>query len=92
MYNAHQAVLCLATDCVLHGTEEMDKARVVDAVTFIKAGLLVDGDPVDVGASMQSRAKLLIQDMRSAIPVAKDGTVIGAMSREIALGILVGTE
>ena len=73
-------------------TEEIDKARVVHTETLIERGLDGEGDPVDASASVQSLAKLLIQDTRSAIPVAKDGTVIGAMQREVALGILVGTE
>lgn len=87
-----QIVLHPATEYVRKFTEEIDRARVVHAETLIEDGLSADGDPVDAGASIQSLAKLLIQDTRSAIPVAKDGTVIGAMSREIALGILVGTE
>ena len=85
-----QIVLHPATEYVRKFTEEIDKARVVHAETLIEDGLSADGDPVDAEASVQSLAKLLIQDTRSAIPVAKDGTVIGAMSREIALGILVG--
>ncbi|SDY30517.1 glycine betaine/proline transport system ATP-binding protein [Lentibacter algarum] len=87
-----QIVLHPATEYVRKFTEEIDKARVVHAETLIEYGLSADGDPIDASASVQSLAKLLIQDTRSAIPVAKDGTVIGALSREIALGILVGTE
>ena len=87
-----QIVLHPATEYVRKFTEEIDKARVVHAETLIEYGLSADGDPIDSSASVQSLAKLLIQDTRSAIPVAKDGTVIGALSREIALGILVGTE
>ena len=87
-----QIVLHPATEYVRKFTEEIDKARVVHTETLIERGLDGEGDPVDASASVQSLAKLLIQDTRSAIPVAKDGTVIGAMQREVALGILVGTE
>jgi glycine betaine/proline transport system ATP-binding protein len=87
-----QIVLHPATEYVRKFTEEIDKARVVHTETLIECGLDGEGDPVDASASVQSLAKLLIQDTRSAIPVAKDGTVIGAMQREVALGILVGTE
>ncbi len=87
-----QIVLHPATEYVRKFTEEIDKARVVHAETLIEDGLSGEGDPVDASASVQGLAKLLIQDTRSAIPVAKDGTVIGAMSREVALGILVGTD
>lgn len=87
-----QIVLHPATEYVRKFTEEIDKARVIHTETLIERGLDGEGDPVDASASVQSLAKLLIQDTRSAIPVAKDGTVIGAMLREVALGILVGTE
>lgn len=87
-----QIVLHPATEYVRKFTEEIDKARVVHTETLIERGLDGEGDPVDASASVQSLAKLLIQDTRSAIPVTKDGTVIGAMQREVALGILVGTE
>ena len=87
-----QIVLHPATEYVRKFTEEIDKARVVHASTLLEPGLSGEGDPVDAAASVQSLAKLLIQDTRVAIPVAKDGTVIGAISRETALGILVGTD
>jgi glycine betaine/proline transport system ATP-binding protein len=87
-----QIVLHPATEYVRKFTEEIDKARVVHAETLIEDGLSGEGAPVDASASVQSLAKLLIQDTRSAIPVSKDGTILGAMSREMALGILVGTD
>lgn len=87
-----QIVLHPATEYVRKFTEEIDKARVVHASTLLEPDLSGEGDPVDAAASVQSLAKLLIQDTRVAIPVAKDGTVIGAISRETALGILVGTD
>jgi glycine betaine/proline transport system ATP-binding protein len=64
----------------------------------VRAGVLADpsltgeGDPVDAGASVHAMARLLVQDTRVNIPVIKDGAVIGALSREKALGILVGAD
>ena len=87
-----QIVLHPATEYVRKFTEDIDKARVVHAGTLAEPGLSGSGDPVDAAASVHALAKLLIQDTRAEIPVAKDGTVIGAMRRETALGILVGTE
>ncbi len=73
-------------------TEEIDKARVVQTETLIEAGLSGEGEAIEAAATIQSIAKLLIQDTRTAIPVAKEGKVIGAMKRETALAILVGTD
>jgi glycine betaine/proline transport system ATP-binding protein len=35
---------------------------------------------------------LLVQDTRTNIPVVRNGILIGAMSRDEALGILVGAD
>ena len=87
-----QIVLHPATEYVRKFTEEIDKARVVLAGTLAEDGLVGDGAPIDAGASVHSLAKLLVQDTRDAIPVHKDGALIGAMRREKALGILVGAD
>ncbi len=83
-------VLNPATEYVRKFTEDIDKARVVHASGLIRAGLSGDGEPVDASASVQDMARLLVSDRRSAIPVARDGAVIGALSRDEALDILVG--
>jgi glycine betaine/proline transport system ATP-binding protein len=87
-----QIVLHPATEYVRKFTEEIDKARVVHARVLIEDGLSGEGAPVDANASIQQLAKLLVKDTRNAIPVAQDGTVIGAMSRARALDVLVGAE
>jgi glycine betaine/proline transport system ATP-binding protein len=87
-----QIVLHPATEYVRKFTEDIDKARVVRAGVLAKRDLQGEGDPVDAAASIHALAKLLIQDLRPAIPVIRKGEIIGAMSREEALGILVGAE
>ena len=87
-----QIVLHPATEYVRKFTEEIDKARVVHASSLIENDLTGEGDPVEAGASVHDLAKMLIQDTREAIPVARDGAVVGAMRREAALNILVGVE
>ena len=85
-----QIVLKPATDYVRRFTEDIDKARVVHAGVLAKAELTGEGDPVDAGATVHALANLLVHDARPVIPVARGGRIIGAMSREEALGILVG--
>lgn len=48
-----------------------------------------EGDPVDATASVQDLARLLVQDTRTIIPVARGGQVIGGMDRAAALEILL---
>jgi len=67
----------------------IDKARVVHAGVLAKADVVGDGDPVDAKASVKDLARLLVQDVREVIPVASDGHVIGGMSRQDALTILL---
>ena len=85
-----QIVLHPATEYVRKFTEDIDKARVVRAGALAKRDLQGEGEPVDAAASIHTLAKLLVQDLRPAIPVMRKGEIIGAMSREEALGILVG--
>jgi glycine betaine/proline transport system ATP-binding protein len=84
-------VLHPATEYVRKFTEEVDKARVVHAGVLAKADLKATGEPVDARATVQDLARLLVQDDRDSIPVAKDGSLIGAMHRQEALEILLET-
>lgn len=85
-------VLNPATEYVRKFTEEIDKARVVRAGVLAKLDVTGEGDPVDAGASIHALGKLLVQDSRENIPVVKNGTLLGAMSRQEALQILVGAD
>ncbi|MEM9584337.1 MAG: glycine betaine/L-proline ABC transporter ATP-binding protein [Pseudomonadota bacterium] len=84
-----QIVLNPATEYVRKFTEEIDKARVVHAGVLAKADVTASGDPVEANATVQELARLLVQDTREAIPVAKNGSVIGGMNRAEALEILL---
>jgi glycine betaine/proline transport system ATP-binding protein len=87
-----QIVLHPATEYVRKFTEDIDKARVVHAHVLIEPGLTGQGDPVDAGATVHAMSRLLVQDTRDAIPVARNGGIIGAFSRTAALDLLVGLE
>lgn len=84
-------VLNPATPYVAKFTEDIDKARVVRASVLARPlnGAATVGEPVDAGASIQKLARQLISDDREALPVAKDGQIIGVMSRQEALDILL---
>ena len=83
-------VLNPATEYVRKFTEDIDKARVVTAGVLATAGTTGEGEPVAAEATMHDIARLLIEDTRGAIPVAREGAVIGAMDRRAALDVLVG--
>jgi glycine betaine/proline transport system ATP-binding protein len=87
-----QIVLHPATEYVRKFTQDIDKSRVVRAGVLARTDLTGTGEPVEAATSVHALAKLLIQDMRAAIPVVRKGRIIGAMSREEALGILVGAD
>ncbi|MEP3053953.1 betaine/proline/choline family ABC transporter ATP-binding protein [Ascidiaceihabitans sp.] len=87
-----QIVLHPATEYVRKFTEEIDKARVIHAETLVQSEDHGSGDPVDAAATVKEMAKLLVQDTRDVIPVARDGVVIGGLHRQDALGILLGAE
>lgn len=87
-----QIVLHPATEYVRKFTEEIDKARVIHAETLVQPGDHGSGDPVDATATVKDMAKLLVQDTRDVIPIARDGVVIGGLHRQNALGILLGAE
>ncbi|MCF2869901.1 betaine/proline/choline family ABC transporter ATP-binding protein [Octadecabacter sp. G9-8] len=87
-----QIVLHPATEYVRKFTEEIDKARVVTAGALSKEGTKGTGDPVDHSTSIKDLAKVLVHDKRKTIPVAKDGSVIGALDRADALSVLLGDD
>ncbi len=84
-------VLDPATEYVRKFTEEIDKARVVRARVLVDAGASADGEPVDGKATIQEFARKLVDDQRDMIPVHEDGKPIGAMNRQSALDILLGS-
>ena len=49
-----------------------------------------EGESVDGNASIQSLARLLINDKRDMIPVSDGEAIIGAMKRKDGLDILLG--
>ena len=79
-----------ATEYVRKFTEEIEKSRVVHAGVLADSGLSGEGEPVDAGATILSLARRVVQDGATAIPVARDGKVIGAMPRAKALDVLLG--
>ena len=87
-----QIVLHPATEYVRKFTEDIDKSRVVHAHVLIEPGLAGEGQPVDAGATVHGMSRILGQDTREAIPVVKNGAIIGAFSRTAALDLLVGLD
>ena len=89
-----QIVLNPATEYVRKFTEEIDKARVVHASVLAKpiTGKVLTGQPILGSSSIQQLAKTLVSDKRKTLPVADlDGTVIGALDRQEALDVLLGS-
>ncbi|SLN20638.1 Glycine betaine/L-proline transport ATP-binding protein ProV [Roseovarius litorisediminis] len=90
-----QIVLNPATPYVRKFTEEIDKARVVHARVLVKPlnGKAPEGDPFPAERTIHQLARQLVNDTRDEIPVAdKNGTLLGAMNRQEALDVLLGTE
>ena len=85
-------VLDPATEYVAKFTEEIEKSRVVHAGILAEAGLSGQGEPVDAGATILSLARRIVNDNADAIPVSRDGQIIGAMPRKVALDVLLGAE
>ena len=86
-----QIVLHPATEYVRKFTEDIDKSRVVHASVLAKPDITGTGEPVDAAMTVHKLAQLLVQDTREAIPVTREGKVIGAFRRTDALEILVGS-
>ena len=84
-----QIVLHPATEYVRKFTEEVDRARVVQAGALAKSDTTGEGDAVDAKASIKDLARLLVQDTRTVIPVTRDGAIIGGMARQDGLDILL---
>ena len=86
-------VLAPATDYVRRFTEEIDRARVVHAGTLAEAlaGAAPAGEPIAAGATIHALARRLVDDTAASYPIAAgDGTLIGTLSRERALDVLLG--
>jgi glycine betaine/proline transport system ATP-binding protein len=84
-----QIVMHPATEYVRKFTQEIDKARVVTARVLAKADATGTGDPVSANATVKELAALLINESRDTIPVEDDGKVIGALTRQDALDVLL---
>lgn len=87
-----QIVLHPATEYVRKFTEDIDKARVVHAGVLADAKATGTGDPVDADTTVHKMARMLVNDTRDLIPVTRDDALIGAMSRQAALDLLLGGE
>ena len=85
-----QIVLNPATEYVRKFTEEIEKARVINAHVLADTLAKGEGESVDGNASIQSLARLLINDKRDMIPVSDGEAIIGAMKRKDGLDILLG--
>jgi len=85
-----QIVLNPATEYVRKFTEEIEKARVINAHVLADTSAKGEGESVDGNASIQSLARLLINDKRDMIPVSDGKAIIGAMKRKDGLDILLG--
>ena len=84
-----QIVLHPATEYVRKFTEDIDKARVVHAGVLATADAKGSGDPVDAKATIKDLASMLVHDARDVIPVQLDGKIVGGMSRQDALAVLL---
>ena len=85
-----QIVLNPATEYVRKFTEEIEKARVINAHVLADTSAKGEGESVDGNTSIQSLARLLVNDKRDMIPVSDGKAIIGAMKRKDGLDILLG--
>lgn len=86
-----QIVLHPATEYVRKFTEDVDKARVVHAGVLADVNAVGEGDAVDAKTTVHTMARMLVNDTREMIPVKSGEAIIGAMSRNAALDILLGS-
>jgi glycine betaine/proline transport system ATP-binding protein len=86
-----QIVLHPATEYVRKFTEDVDKARVVHAGVLADANAVGEGEAVDAKTTVHTMARMLVNDTREMIPVKSGEAIIGAMSRNAALDILLGS-
>lgn len=87
---ADQIVMHPATEYVRKFTEDIDKSRVVHASVLADAGAKGEGEPVRSDATIHELARTLVADVRDFIPVKDGDAIVGAMSRQKALEVLVG--
>ena len=87
-----QIVMNPATEYVRKFTEEIDKSRVVHASILADASAIGEGDPVNAHDTIHELAGTLVADTRPFIPVKKGDDIVGAMSRQKALEVLVGAD
>jgi glycine betaine/proline transport system ATP-binding protein len=88
-------VLHPATDYVAKFTQNVEKSRVVHARGLARPinGTPVEGAAVSGDATILQLARQLVNEQREFLPVAnKTGKIIGAMRRQDALDVLLGTE
>lgn len=88
-----QIVLNPATEYVAKFTEEIEKSRVVHAGVLAREvnGHSLTGSPIGEKQTISELARLLVNDNRDFLPVANTaGALIGAMSRQEALDVLLG--
>lgn len=87
-------VLKPATEYVAKFTEDVEKSRVIHARGLAQPinGLDVTGPTVAAEATVLQLARQLVDETRDYMPVAdKSGKIIGAMNRQAALDILLGS-
>ncbi len=88
-------VLDPQTEYVRKFTEEIDKARVVHASVLARPanGAPIEGEPVPGDSTILRLGRRLVNDPRTALPVAdRDGRIIGVMNRQEALDVLLGAD
>ncbi|UWQ62216.1 betaine/proline/choline family ABC transporter ATP-binding protein [Leisingera caerulea] len=88
-----QIVLNPATEYVAKFTEEIEKSRVVHAGVLAREvnGHSLTGTPIGEKQTISELARLLVNDNRDFLPVANSaGSLIGAISRQEALDVLLG--
>ncbi|WP_027236244.1 quaternary amine ABC transporter ATP-binding protein [Leisingera caerulea] len=88
-----QIVLNPATEYVAKFTEEIEKSRVVHAGVLARDvnGHNLTGAPIGEKQTISELARLLVNDSRDFLPVANSaGSLIGAISRQEALDVLLG--
>ena len=85
-----QIVMNPATEYVRKFTEDVDKSRVVHASILADTTVTGEGDPVSADATIHELAGTLVADTRTFIPVTNGDAIVGAMSRQKALEVLVG--
>ncbi|MEM8732292.1 MAG: ATP-binding cassette domain-containing protein, partial [Pseudomonadota bacterium] len=86
-----QIVLHPATEYVRKFTEDIDKSRVVHASVLARPEATGEGAAVPAAATIHDLAATLVADTREMIPVTDGERPVGAMSRQEALKVLVGT-